>query len=151
MTRLTCKSLLLEACHQSCVPVNILDQLQIPQFRLVAQIRLPVLDAPGKRPLWASSGHDAGSCIVLAGTLNWSSKCLASGRSRLVWKLITRLRQLAPLAPTRPPRKSFSLILSLGTGTAPWLLRFLTSLWTGTAPWLPRSHPPPGLALPRGS
>ena len=48
---LTCGLLLLEACHQSCVPVNILDHLQIPQFRLVAQIRLPVLDAPGKRPL----------------------------------------------------------------------------------------------------
>ena len=43
--------LLLEACHQGCIPVNILDYLQIPQFRLVAQIRLPVLDAPGKRPL----------------------------------------------------------------------------------------------------
>ena len=51
MTRLTCGPLLLEACHQGCVPVNILDHLQIPQFRLVAQIRLPVLGAPGKRPL----------------------------------------------------------------------------------------------------
>ena len=51
MTRLTCGPLLLEACHQGCVLVNILDHLQIPQFRLVAQIRLPVLGAPGKRPL----------------------------------------------------------------------------------------------------
>ena len=51
MTRLTCGPLLLEACHQGCVPVNILDHLQIPQLRLVAQIRLPVLGAPGKRPL----------------------------------------------------------------------------------------------------
>ena len=51
MARLTCGPLLLEACHQGCVPVNILDHLQIPQFRLVAQIRLPVLGAPGKRPL----------------------------------------------------------------------------------------------------
>ena len=51
MTRLTCGPLLLEACHQGCVPVNILDHLQIPQFRLVAQIRLPVLGAPGRRPL----------------------------------------------------------------------------------------------------
>ena len=51
MTRLTCGPLLLEACRQGCVPVNILDHLQIPQFRLVAQIRLPVLGAPGKRPL----------------------------------------------------------------------------------------------------
>ena len=51
MTRLTCGPLLLEACHQGCVPVNILDHLHIPQFRLVAQIRLPVLGAPGKRPL----------------------------------------------------------------------------------------------------
>ena len=40
MTYLTCGLLLLEACHQGCVPVNILDYLQIPQFRLVAQIRL---------------------------------------------------------------------------------------------------------------
>ena len=31
--------------------MNILDHLQNPQFRLVAQIRLPVLGAPGKRPL----------------------------------------------------------------------------------------------------
>ena len=51
MTRLTCGPLLLEACHQGCVPVNILDHLQIPHFRLVAQIRLPVLGAPGSRPL----------------------------------------------------------------------------------------------------
>ena len=51
MTRLTCGPLLLEACHQSCIPVNILDHLQIPQFRLIAQIRLSVLGAPGKRPL----------------------------------------------------------------------------------------------------
>ena len=51
MTRLTCGPLLLEACHQGCVSVNILDHFQIPQFRLVAQIRLPVLGAPGKRPL----------------------------------------------------------------------------------------------------
>ena len=51
MTRLTCGPLLLEACHQGCVPVNILDHLQIPLFRLVAQIRLSVLGAPGKHPL----------------------------------------------------------------------------------------------------
>ena len=51
MTRLTCRPLLLEAYRQSCVRVNILDHLQIPQFRLVAQIRLPVLGAPGSRPL----------------------------------------------------------------------------------------------------
>ena len=31
MTRLTCGPLLLEACRQGCVPVNILDHLQIPQ------------------------------------------------------------------------------------------------------------------------
>ena len=53
--RLTCGPLLLEACRQGCVPVNILDHLQIPQFRLVAQIRLPVLGAPGKRPLPADT------------------------------------------------------------------------------------------------
>ena len=51
MTRLTCGPLLLEACRLGCVPVNILDHLQIPQFRLVVQIRLPVLGAPGSRPL----------------------------------------------------------------------------------------------------
>ena len=50
MTRLTCGPLLLEACRLGCVPVNILDHLQIPQFRLVVQIRLPVLGAPGKSP-----------------------------------------------------------------------------------------------------
>ena len=32
MTRLTCGPLLLEACRLGCVPVNILDHLQIPQF-----------------------------------------------------------------------------------------------------------------------
>ena len=51
MTRLTCGPLLLEACRQGCVAVNILEHLQIPQFRLAAQIRLPVLGAPGKRLL----------------------------------------------------------------------------------------------------
>ena len=40
MTRLTCGFLLLETCRQGCIPVNILDYLQIPQFRLVAQTRL---------------------------------------------------------------------------------------------------------------
>ena len=49
VTRLTCVPLLLEACYQGCVLVNIFDHLQIPQFRLVAQIGLP-----------ASSCHDAG-------------------------------------------------------------------------------------------
>ena len=71
MTRLTCKSLLLEACHQSCVPVNILDQLQIPQFRLVAQIRLPVLDAPGKRPL---SGLPAATMLADLHRLGWHTE-----------------------------------------------------------------------------
>ena len=33
------------------VPVNILDYLQIPHFCLMAQTRLPVLDAPASRPL----------------------------------------------------------------------------------------------------
>ena len=47
MTRLTSGPLLLKACRQRCVPANILNHLQIPQFRLVVQIRLPVLDAPG--------------------------------------------------------------------------------------------------------
>ncbi len=51
MTRLTCGPLLLEACRQGCVPANILEHLQISQFRLLVQIRLPVLGAPGKRPL----------------------------------------------------------------------------------------------------
>ena len=51
MTRLTCGPLVLEACRLGCVPVNILDHLQILQFRLVVQIRLPVLGAPGSRPL----------------------------------------------------------------------------------------------------
>ena len=36
--RLTCGSLLLEAYRQDCAPVNILNYLQIPQFRLVCAI-----------------------------------------------------------------------------------------------------------------
>ena len=34
-----------------CFLTDTQEQLEIPQFRLVAQIRLPVLDTPGKRPL----------------------------------------------------------------------------------------------------
>ena len=84
MTRLTCGPLLLEACRQGCVTVNILEHLQIPQFRLAAQIRLPVLGAPGKRLLPKLPADTM--MIDLTGALTWCSKCLESGRSRLVLK-----------------------------------------------------------------
>ena len=48
MTRLTCGPLLLEAYRLDCIPANILNHLQIPQFCLVMQIRLSVLGVPGK-------------------------------------------------------------------------------------------------------
>ena len=85
MTRLTCGLLLLEACRQGCVPVNILDHLQIPQFRLVAQIS----SLSWARPANAHSPSSLltqcwRTCIALAGALNWCSKCLESGRSRLL-------------------------------------------------------------------
>ena len=60
MTRLTCGPLLLEACRQGCVPANILDHLQIPQFRRVVQIA-PGSRVAGQAPApQALSRHNAG-------------------------------------------------------------------------------------------
>ena len=64
------------------VPANILDHLQIPQFRLVVQIRLPVLGAPGKHPLFRPADTQCWlTCIALGGALIWSSGYPANGRS----------------------------------------------------------------------
>ena len=58
MTRLTCGPLLLKACRLDCVPANILDHLQIPQFRVVMQIRLSVPCAGQAPTLQALSRHE---------------------------------------------------------------------------------------------
>ena len=100
MTRLTCGPLLLEACRQGCVPVNILDHLQIPQFRPVAQIRLPVLGAPGKRPL---PKLPADTMLADLHRLGWRAELvLQMPRERaqpLVAEIPLALRQLHDITP----------------------------------------------------
>ena len=87
MTRLTCGPLLLEACRQDCVPVNILNYLQIPQFRLMVQIGLLVLGAPGKRPL---SRLSADTMLVDLHRLEW--------RTDLVFQMSRRDSSCTPPA-----------------------------------------------------
>ena len=116
MTRLTCGPLLLEACRQGCVPVNILDQLQIRQFRLVVQIRLPVLGAPGKRPLPRLS---ADTMLADLHRLGWRTDLVFQmPRERaqpLGAEIPLALRQLRDIAPpgASPLAEDADVVLSL--------------------------------------
>ena len=51
MTRVTCGPLILAACRNCAVCPNLPEHLQIPPLRLVVQLRLPVLGAPGPQPV----------------------------------------------------------------------------------------------------
>ena len=116
MTRLTCGPLLLEACRQGCVPANILDHLQIPQFRLVVQIRLPVLGAPGKRPLPRLS---ADTMLADLHRLGWRADLVFQmPRERaqpLGAEIPLALRQLRDIAPpgASPLAEDADVVLSL--------------------------------------
>ena len=80
--------------------MNILDHLQIPQFRLVAQIRPPVLDAPGKRPL---SKLPAATMLADLYRLGWRTELvLQMSRERaqpLGVEIPLALRQLRDVTP----------------------------------------------------
>ena len=51
MARVTCGPLVLATCRNCAVCPNLPEHLQIPPLRLVVQLRLPVLGAPGPQPV----------------------------------------------------------------------------------------------------
>ena len=114
MTRLTCGPLLLEACRLGCVPANILDHLQIAQFRVVMQIRLAVLGAPGKRPLPRLS---ADTMLADLHRLGWRTDLVFQmPRERaqpLGAEIPLALRQLRDIAPQGPLPWQKTRMLSL--------------------------------------
>ena len=108
--------LLLEACRLDCVPVNILDHLQIAQFRLVVQIRLPVLGAPGNRPL---SRLPADTMLADLHRLGWRTDLVFQmPRERaqpLAAEIPLALRQLRDIRPpgVSPLAEDADVVLSL--------------------------------------
>ena len=109
MPRLTCGPLLLEACRLGCVPANILDHLQIP-----LQIRLPILGAPGKRPL-----PSADTMLADLHRLGWRTELVFQmPRERaqpLGAEIPLALRQLRDIAPpgASPLAEDADVVLSL--------------------------------------
>ena len=79
--------------------MNILDHLQILQFRLVAQIRLPVLGAPGRRPL---SRLPAATMLADLHRLGWRTELvfqMSRERAQPLGVEIPLARQLRDVTP----------------------------------------------------